>query len=228
MGDNNYINIQGWMINKLDLNFNEAGLFAIIYGFNQDGQSSFSGSQGYLCKMLKVTRPTLRKMLDKLIAKKLIIEHKKVVNNVTFNTYKISWGVVKKFTGVVKNFTGGSKESLQGGSKESLHNNTNIDNTNNNDSGSSLNSKQTKDEIIRNKSNKFLSIIKNCKTFGKYDSQTLNDFFLYWTETSINGTTLRYEKEKTFDVDRRLLRWKKNDYSKQPEQQVKQYSRFNG
>lgn len=36
----------------------------------------------------------------------------------------------------------------------------------------------------------------------------LEDFYLYWSE--IGGTKMRFEKQKTFDIHRRLLRWQKN------------------
>ena len=46
--------------------------------------------------------------------------------------------------------------------------------------------------------------------FGK---DTLNDFYLYWTETKPNGKKMRYEMEKTFNIERRLQRWSKNNFN---------------
>ena len=37
-----------------------------------------------------------------------------------------------------------------------------------------------------------------------------NEFFLYWTETSLNSDKMRFEMEKAFDMKRRLGTWKKN------------------
>lgn len=116
----NYITIQGWMISKLNLSGNNLLTYALIFGFTQDGESEFSGSINYVCKWLNCSRPTASKSLSELTQSGLLIKSSIVVNNVTFNRYKIDLLVVKKLYG-------GSKESLQGGSKESLHNNNNID-----------------------------------------------------------------------------------------------------
>tara|TARA_R110002020_G_scaffold462445_4_gene681961 strand:+ start:5145 stop:5867 length:723 start_codon:yes stop_codon:yes gene_type:complete len=40
-------------------------------------------------------------------------------------------------------------------------------------------------------------------------SEVLDDFCNYWTEKNIGGTKMRYEKENTFDISRRLIRWSK-------------------
>ncbi len=47
-----------------------------------------------------------------------------------------------------------------------------------------------------------------------YGKPMIREFFDYWTETNENGTKMRFEKEKTFDVKLRLARWKKNDTEK--------------
>jgi len=122
----NYVQIQGWMISKLNLSGNELIAYALIYGFSQDQESEFTGSINYLCTWLSVSRPTAIKVLKSLSNKNLIQKSQITVNNVTFNKYKISLGVVNKLYG-------GSKETLLGGSKETLPNNTNIYNTNNKD-----------------------------------------------------------------------------------------------
>ena len=44
--DENYYQITGWMINRLGLKGAKLNIFAIIYGFSQDGESEFSGSRG--------------------------------------------------------------------------------------------------------------------------------------------------------------------------------------
>ncbi len=72
MHNENYINIQGWMINKLNLTGNELVLYAIIYGFSQDGQSEFYGSIRYIMKFMGVSSDTAQSNLKKLINKKLI------------------------------------------------------------------------------------------------------------------------------------------------------------
>ncbi len=44
----------------------------------------------------------------------------------------------------------------------------------------------------------------------KYGSEMLKEFYLYWTEKNINGRKMRFEKEKTFGLSRRLATWFKN------------------
>lgn len=48
----------------------------------------------------------------------------------------------------------------------------------------------------------------------KYESEMLNDFWRYWTETNPNGKKMRFEMQKVFDVGRRLGTWKRNDEQK--------------
>ena len=40
---------------------------------------------------------------------------------------------------------------------------------------------------------------------GKYPDDMLKDFFEYWTECG--GRKMRFEKERTFEVSKRLVRW---------------------
>lgn len=119
VNDENYYQISGWMVNRLGLKGAELQVFAIIYGFSQDGESMFSGSINYLCDWLGVSKPTVIKALKDLVSKEYIIKDVIEMNNVTFNRYKANMGVV--------NFTG-SKDSLLG-SKDFLHNNDNYNNT---------------------------------------------------------------------------------------------------
>jgi hypothetical protein len=49
-------------------------------------------------------------------------------------------------------------------------------------------------------------------TYGK---EMLNDFYLYWTEHGIKDKKLRFEKERTFGLERRLLTWSKNNFGNQ-------------
>lgn len=116
---NNYITIQGWMATDLKLKSNDLLVFALIFGFCQDGESEFSGSINYICEWLNCSRPTVSKSLDNLVELGLIEKRTIFVNNVTFNRYKISLHGVKKFYG-------GSKETLRGGGKETLHHKDNI------------------------------------------------------------------------------------------------------
>ncbi|MBQ0099544.1 MAG: helix-turn-helix domain-containing protein, partial [Firmicutes bacterium] len=127
--DDNYYVIQGFMINKLKLKGNALNVFAIIYGFSQDGQSEFTGSRQYLCDFTGATKPTIDKALEELLESKLIIKHTETKNGVIFNSYKVNFDTISNFT-TDKETLQGSQETLSGGSKETLPNN--IYNINNN------------------------------------------------------------------------------------------------
>ena len=73
----NYIVIPAFVVmpiseGGLGLKGNEAWVYAIIYGFSQDGESWFEGSQGYLADWCNSTTRGIRKNLEALIAKGLI------------------------------------------------------------------------------------------------------------------------------------------------------------
>ena len=93
----NYFTISGWMINELHLKGNELMLFAIIYGFSQDGESYFTGSLKYLMTALHVkSKTTVIKILKGLVNKGFLEKHRHTVNNVHFNRYTINERVVQK------------------------------------------------------------------------------------------------------------------------------------
>lgn len=49
---------------------------------------------------------------------------------------------------------------------------------------------------------------------GKYSNEMLKEFFEYWTETNEQGTKFRKEKEKFFDLSRRLVNWSNREKNK--------------
>ena len=53
-------------------------------------------------------------------------------------------------------------------------------------------------------------LIPYMKQYGK---ALIREFFDYWTEHNENGKKMRFEKEKTFEISRRLARWSKNNSS---------------
>jgi len=62
------------------------------------------------------------------------------------------------------------------------------------------------------KENKEAVFKKNLLTFQeKYPLELLEKFFLYWTEKNPNGKKMKFEMQKTFDIERRLLTWSKNE-----------------
>ena len=43
------------------------------------------------------------------------------------------------------------------------------------------------------------------------DEKVANDFIMYWTEKKPRGKKLKYEFQQTFDIKRRLIKWREND-----------------
>ena len=120
MKSNNYVVIQGWMCNELELKGNELLVFALIYGFNQDGVSQYRGGRKYIADTFNITLPTVDKALQKLIDLNYIIKDSSL-DHINPDTYIINYEVVKKLSeGVVK--------KLSEGGKETLHNNKIIKN----------------------------------------------------------------------------------------------------
>lgn len=50
MKDGNYYTVYGWMINRLKLKGTTLQLYAVIYGFSENGENECSGSLAYLAE----------------------------------------------------------------------------------------------------------------------------------------------------------------------------------
>lgn len=84
----NYILVYGWMVTELGLKGNELFLYAIIYGFSQDGETEFSGSLRYMQEWLGVnSKATVQNTLEKLMARGLIKKRTVVEKGVTRNFF---------------------------------------------------------------------------------------------------------------------------------------------
>jgi hypothetical protein len=122
----NFILIQGYMINDFNLKGNELLIYAIISGFSQEENQVFSGSLQYLAEWTNSTKQGVMKNLKSLVEKKLIGKNEKYINGVKFCEYYAT-----KFTGVCNKVNGGMQQSLIGGIKQSLTNNIDLDNIDN-------------------------------------------------------------------------------------------------
>ena len=86
----NYINIQGWMCTELGLSGNELLVYAIIFGFSQDGNSRYVGSRKYLAEWCGCTTRSIATVLEKLEAKGLLVKNDVWKNDVKFCEYSAS------------------------------------------------------------------------------------------------------------------------------------------
>lgn len=107
----NYITILGWMISDLKLRGNALLTYAIIYGFSQNGDDSYTGSRQYLADWTNSTVQNVSRCLKKLVEDGFIIKTENVINGVKFCEYKA----------VVPELLPGTKCS--GGSNKMFHNN---------------------------------------------------------------------------------------------------------
>lgn len=108
--DENYFQVSGWMINRLGLKGTALELFAIIYGFTQDGESRFTGSLQYICDFTGASRRTVIYNLKELTEKGFLKKYEIEKNGVKFNEYGIAPEVQKLHgEGVQKLHGGGAK-----------------------------------------------------------------------------------------------------------------------
>ena len=83
--DSNYVVIQGWMLTRLGLKGNELMIYAVIYGFTQNGETEFVGSMKYLADWTNSTVESVRKCIKSLIDKGYIV---KTLDGSGVNAYK--------------------------------------------------------------------------------------------------------------------------------------------
>ncbi len=96
----NYIVVQGWMITELGLKGARLLIYAIIYGFSQGDQGSYSGSLGYLEAWTKSTKKTVIESLKELEDRGYIIKSERFENGVKKCNYRC------------KNYTGGGVKTI--------------------------------------------------------------------------------------------------------------------
>lgn len=131
----NYILIQGFMLTDLQLKGNELMVYAIIYGFSQDGAGKFTGSRAYLAEWTNSTVRGIQKNLDSLVEKQLIIKHEVYRNSVKYCEYQANLDVLSslgegtEFSGVVNKVPGGSEQSAYNNIDNNITDN--IDDNNN-------------------------------------------------------------------------------------------------
>ena len=130
--DENYINIQGWMVTKLGLKGNELLIYAIIYGFSQTEDQTFNGSLQYLADWTNSTKQGVTKNLKALVEKGYIIKEDKYINNVKFCEYyatkldtvynSVAQGIQQSLTGYTTKFNTPMQQSLTNNINDNIDN----------------------------------------------------------------------------------------------------------
>lgn len=123
----NYVVIQGFMINELNLKGNDLLIYAIIYGFSQNKDCCYQGGLQYLMDWTNSTKQGVIKNLKSLIDKGLIQKYVLDTNDKKSVIY-----CATEFTDEVNKVYPLGKQSLTEEGKQSLPNNIITDNTNNN------------------------------------------------------------------------------------------------
>ena len=159
MNNNNFVTIQGWMINELDLKGNDLLIYAIIYGFSQTEGQYFTGSLSYLADWTNSTKQGVQKNLKNLIDKGLIV--KQTINNqVVYTTQLYS-----------------DSPSIQLSCTNNIDNSTPINNSNNTDN-KNIRSKKKEEEP----SEDFLGTLNAEKPKKKNKFQQCADLVHEYTE----------------------------------------------
>lgn len=83
----NYIVVLSWMISDLRLSGNELLVYAVIYGYSQDGESEYFGSLNRLSELLRLDRRTVMRLLQRLLNAGLIRKRTVQLNNVLRSFY---------------------------------------------------------------------------------------------------------------------------------------------
>ena len=92
----NYLTIQGWMVQDLELKGNELLAYALIHGFSQDNETEFTGSVNYICTWLNCSKSTVLRTMHTLVKRGLIIKEIEMKNNLTFNHYKVNFNKINQ------------------------------------------------------------------------------------------------------------------------------------
>lgn len=192
INNENYFLIQGWMIKELKLKGNELLIFAIIYGFSQDGQSKFTGSLQYLAEWTNSTKQNCMNHLKSLLKKDLIEKEEIELNNNKFCKYNVKLNTIQKFCiGIQKILPNNIDNNI-----------TNIDKS-----------------ILVNveKENKVLK--ENIKYIIDYLNESIGSKYKYNTKGTINLIKARFKEGYVLDdfydvIDKKVKEWLNTDMQK--------------
>ena len=83
----NHLVIHGFMRTELGLSGNDLLVYAIIYGFSQDGNSRFIGSLQYLADWCGCSKQGIQKNIKNLLGRNLINKEELTVNGIRYVKY---------------------------------------------------------------------------------------------------------------------------------------------
>ena len=132
--DGTYVNIQSFMVNELHLSGNALIIYAVIYGFSQDGDSWFTGSRSYLAAWCQASKSTVSRNLETLCADGLIERRERTESGVLLVDYRVVRGIQNE-QGCTQNGYGGVPKMGMGGVPKMSTHNIEVDNIDTKPSG---------------------------------------------------------------------------------------------
>lgn len=86
--NDDFILIKDWMVTELGLSGNDLLVYAIIYSRTQAEGGEFTGSLRYLADWLSSTKSNVKRNLNRLLEKGLLVKEDVYKNRVKFCKYK--------------------------------------------------------------------------------------------------------------------------------------------
>ena len=165
--DGTYVNIQSFMVNELHLSGNALIIYAVIYGFSQDGDSWFTGSRAHLAAWCQASKSTVSRNLDALCSDGLIERRERTESGVLLVDYRVVRGTQNE-QGCTQNEQGGvPKMGTWGVPKMGTHN-IEVDN---------LDSKTSrKDRSTRHKYGEYSNVLFSDTDLAKLKAEFPNDW----------------------------------------------------
>ena len=155
MENTDFLNIQGWMINELNLKGNELIIYALIYGFTKDGASEFRGSRQYMADWTNSSVRSVQNVVNSLVNKGMIEKNNhinkygsletsgyKAINVPKLYSEKSSSPLEKKVHEGSEKSSSPLEKKVHEGSEKSSHNNISNNISNNIDDIKEKNSKK--------------------------------------------------------------------------------------
>lgn len=214
--DGTYVNIQSFMVNELHLSGNALIIYAVIYGFSQDGDSWFTGSRSYLAAWCQASKSTVSRNLETLCADGLIERRERTESCVLLVDYRAVRGTQNE-KGCTQNEQGGVPKMGTGGVPKMSTHNIEVD---------TLDSKPSREHREpRHKYGEYSNVLLSDSDLAKLKSEFPTD----WEKRIENLSSYMESKGKTYKNHLATIRnWARQDKEKnasKPAQQSKERSK---
>lgn len=214
MKGDRFIVILGWMMDDLKLSGHDLLIYALIYGFSQDGKNEFTGSLARLAEWIHTSDSRCSERLAKLIERGLLNKRTFVMNGVTRCGYMavVPHDLPRNGggpeTGVTLPRNGGDTLPRNGVHPYIKDNNKDIYKSNQSIAGA-----RTREELVADAKREFRERAE-AEGGATYTKEMMDAFCDYWTEPYTNPVgrkLLRWQGEKTWDMAARLRTWASRD-----------------